>query len=184
MKRTLAHGRWIGFISGLGAATADALYALLAAFGLTVATLFLVKQQSWVQVLGGSFLIYLGIQTIRSPVSRSATLRPFGGSLGAYSSTLLLTLANPMTILSFTGVFAGAGLSVQSDTILRGATTMVLGVFLGSAVWWVILTLLIGRLRERVTQKRLQGINLLSGAVITLFGLWQLWRVFSAPKLQ
>src|SRR5512143_860107 len=109
IRRTLSDGRLYGFVSGLGAATADACYGTIAALGLTIVSTFLVEQANWLRLLGGLYLCYLGLKTFRSrPADRAveATTREHG-LLGAYASTLFLTLTNPLTILSFLAVFAG-----------------------------------------------------------------------------
>src|SRR5262245_7035527 len=112
MRRTLAQGRLTGFVSGLGIATADACYGAIAAFGLTSIANVLVDQSDWFGILGGLFLLYLGVKTMRSPPIEGAagagTRRPADG-LMAFGSTLGLTLTNPTTILSFVAIFAGFG---------------------------------------------------------------------------
>ncbi len=170
IRRTLAHGREAGFISGLGAATADGLYGTVAAFGLTFISNALIEQHQWLRLLGGAFLCYLGGRTfLARPAARSAA----GGRsqwTGAYTSTLLLTLANPLTILSFAAVFAGLGLgSAQRD--FTSALVLVLGVFAGSALWWLTLSTGVGLLRRRVGTPLLVWVNRISGAIIAVFGV-------------
>src|SRR5688572_27162990 len=110
IRRTLADGRRYGFASGLGAATADAVYGCVAGFGLTAVSDLLVSQQTWLRLIGGLFLCYLGAKSFFARPAASLAA-PKGGALaGAYVSTMLLTLTNPMTILSFAAVFAGLGL--------------------------------------------------------------------------
>ena len=133
IRRTLAEGRTTGFVSGLGAATADAMYGATAAFGLTLITDFLLGGASWLRLVGGVFLLYLGIKTfLARPAEKAAETRG-GGLLRAYSSTLFLTLTNPTTILSFVAVFAGLRLVGGAGGFT--AAVLVLGVFLGSAAW-------------------------------------------------
>lgn len=169
IRRTLAQGRWIGFISGLGAATADALYGSIAGFGLAFLSKFLLQQQSWLRLIGGIFLLYLGIKTVLArPAFRAAQVQNKSW-LGAYSSTLFLTLTNPMTILSFASIFAGLGLASQARDHL-GASALVLGVFLGSAGWWLILSGLVNRLRIQIKPSGLAWVNRVSGMVILCFG--------------
>src|SRR6266705_458537 len=110
IRRTLAQGRLCGFVTGLGAATADAVYGCIAGFGLTAVSNLLVSQQTWLRLLGGLFLCYLGGKPFfDKPVEKSA-LSSGGAVTGAYASPFVLTLTNPMTILSFAAVFAGLGL--------------------------------------------------------------------------
>jgi threonine/homoserine/homoserine lactone efflux protein len=174
IRRSLADGPLGGLASGLGAATADAAYGCVAAFGLTAVSGFLSRQHSALGLIGGAFLCYLGIRTmLRTPSPVGAT-QAGAGPLGAYASTLLLTLANPATLLSFAAVFAGMGLGGAVD--YASATRMVAGVFLGSAAWWVVLSGGVGLLSSRVDATWMRAINLLSGAVLVAFGLYALSR--------
>jgi threonine/homoserine/homoserine lactone efflux protein len=173
MRRTLTQGRLAGFVSGLGIATADACYGAIAAFGLTSIADTLVDQSSWIRILGGLFLVYLGVKTVRSrPVEGTAEdgpRRPADGLL-AFGSTLGLTLTNPTTILSFVAIFAGFGVA-SGDRKTTSAAALVIGVFAGSALWWLILTSGTGLLRSWLTVPRLTWINRVSGAVIGVFGV-------------
>jgi threonine/homoserine/homoserine lactone efflux protein len=114
IRRTLSEGRGTGFVSGLGAATADAIYGCVAGFGLTFISDILVSQQTWFRLVGGLFLCYLGIRNfLARPVERAASVGG-QGLAGAYASTFILTLTNPMTILSFAAIFAGTRLPYWS----------------------------------------------------------------------
>jgi threonine/homoserine/homoserine lactone efflux protein len=174
IRRTLAEGRAIGFMSGLGAATADMSYGAIAAFGLTAVQDLLVRQQLWLHLTGGLFLIYLGIRTfITSPAERAALDETRRGWLPAYLSTLGLTLTNPATIISFTVIFAGLRLG-DADGSYLSAAFMVLGVLLGSATWWLTLSSIIGAFRDRFTMMWLRWVNRLAGIVIFAFGIFAL----------
>jgi threonine/homoserine/homoserine lactone efflux protein len=170
IRRTVSDGRLVGWVSGLGAATADALYGAVAGFGLSVVSEALVSQRLWLHLLGGAFLCYLGVKTWRSVPGEVAA----GGSAlrlaGAYSSTLLLTLSNPATIISFAAVFAGLGaVAPHGDLGLAGA--LVLGVYLGSALWWSVLSVGVSLLRTRVDARMMRWVNCGSGLVICGFGV-------------
>ncbi len=170
IRRTLADGRAAGLVSGLGAATADAIYGSIAAFGLTAISGALVGHQVWLRLIGGAFLCLLGIRTfVARPAVRSAAATG-GGLLGAYASTFFLTLTNPMTILSFAAVFAGLGL-VSTLAGFVSAAAIVAGVFLGSAAWWLILSTSAGALPTRLDPARLRWVNRISGVIILTFGL-------------
>jgi threonine/homoserine/homoserine lactone efflux protein len=172
IRRTLADGRQIGLVTGLGAATADAAYGGVAGFGLTAISGFLVGQRLWLGFLGGLFLCYLGVRTfISEPAGRAAEVRG-SGLFSAYLSTLFLTLANPMTILSFAAVFAGFGLGASPDYL--SAIKLVAGVFIGSAFWWLLLSNGVALFRSRVSAGWMRAINRLSGGVILAFGLYSL----------
>jgi|SRR5664279_6525084 len=168
VRRTLAEGRLIGLASGLGVATADATYGGIAAFGLTAVTGVLVGGGRALGLVGGLFLIWLAWRTTtaRLGVEAAATER-HGGLAGAYLSILGLTLTNPLTILSFAALFAGLGFSNRT---LIEASLMTLGVFAGSAGWWVILSSAVAALRSRITPGWLRTVNLASGLAIAAFG--------------
>jgi threonine/homoserine/homoserine lactone efflux protein len=170
IRRTLASGRASGLLSGIGAATADAFYGSIAAFGLTFVSDFLLQQQAFIRLLGGGFLCYLGIRTLLSRPVEVANPVSKGSLASAYSSTFLLTLTNPLTILSFAAIFAGFGLVGESHSYLS-AGIMVLGVFLGSTAWWLILSGVTSLLRTRFSQKSLVWVNRISGAILLGFGI-------------
>ncbi len=173
IRRTLVDGRLAGLVSGLGAATADAFYGSLAGFGLTLVSNFLVSQQRWLRLVGGLFLLYLGVKTFLSAPSDQSNLVVKTGSRGlwsAYLSTLLLTLTNPLTILSFAAIFAGLGL-VETGGDALAAGILVLGVFCGSAAWWLLLSNGISLLRKRVTGEMLRWVNRIAGVMILGFGV-------------
>ncbi len=173
IRRSMAGGFRSGLASGLGAASADAIYGTIAAAGLTLIADFLISQQFWLGLLGGAFLFYLGIKTLTSkPVFESANVEKTSVA-GDYFSTLLLTLSNPMTIFSFAAIFSG--MSAQALPVFRfSAFLLVLGVFLGSAGWWLILSGSVGLLRSRVTPSILAWVNRVSGLVILGFALFLL----------
>lgn len=169
IRRTLTEGRLSGLLSGLGAATADAIYGVIAGFGLTLISGILVGLVFWFRLLGGLFLCYLGIKTIRAkPTDHSASVNG-RGLLRAYLSTLLLTLTNPATILAFVAVFAGLGLA-NTHTNYTAASMLVLGVFTGSALWWLILSGGVSVLKTKFNPHRLRWLNRISGAVLVVFG--------------
>lgn len=177
LRRTIRHGRVAGFLSGLGAATADALFGVVAALGLTVVSTILIDHRLWLQGAGGVFLCYLGVATFRAPIPTSAAPAPEPLGWGtAYFSTLALTLTNPVTILSFVGIFAGVGVNPQGDG-RWAAGMLVSGVFIGSAAWWLLLSGIAGWLGPRLTVGGLLGVNVVSGVILAGFGGWQLWQV-------
>lgn len=167
IRRTLSDGRLTGLLSGLGAATADMIYGAIAAFGLSVIMDVLIGQRVWLQLLGGLFLFYLGIKTFLSRPAEEAAQANRNGLFGAYISTLFLTLTNPMTILSFIAIFAGAMPNTTSGTPL----VLVAGVFAGSAAWWLALSFGVGLMRDRVSLNLMSWVNRASGMIITIFGI-------------
>jgi threonine/homoserine/homoserine lactone efflux protein len=170
IRRTLAEGRAVGLASGLGAASADALYGCVAGFGLTAISGFLVSQQLWLRLVGGLFLGYLGVRTLLAKPAARAAAAKGTGLLAAYASTLVLTLTNPMTILSFAAIFAGLGLA-GAGVGYGLAGLLVLGVFTGSAVWWLTLSTGGCLLRARFNARAIPWVNRISGLVILGFGL-------------
>lgn len=170
IRRTLAEGRLVGLVSGLGVATADAGYGAIAAFGLTAVTDVLVDWRRPLGIVGGAFLLWLAWMTLRSRPGAPAHDVPGrrGGLAGAYLSTLGLTLTNPMTILSFVALFVGLGIAADD---VAGATTLTAGVFLGSASWWVLLVGAVGALRGRLTSTWMRHINIMSGLLIGAFAV-------------
>ena len=172
-RRTIARGAFAGFVSGMGIAVADGLYGAVAAFGLSAISGFLIGQRLWLGLIGGLFLLYLGISTLlsRPADAEDKDQRPNTSHAQAFLSTLGLTLANPPTILAFAAIFAGLGL-VSSD--FGTASLAVLGVFLGSASWWVILAAGAGWLRGRIGPAAFRAINIVSGLSILAFAAWQL----------
>lgn len=171
IHRTLADGRVSGLVSGLGAATADAIYGSIAGFGLAFISNFLVSQQVWLRLIGGAFLCYLGIKTMLAKPSEQVAVTRGTGLLGAYGSTFLLTLTNPLTILSFVAIFAGLGLAGTGGHY-ASAGILVLGVFMGSALWWFLLSAGVGFFREKFNARGLQWVNWISGVIILGFGLY------------
>ncbi len=172
LRRTLAGGALAGLASGMGIAVADGIYGAVAAFGLTAISGFLLGQKLWLGIAGAAFLLYLGVKTLLAkPADVSGDAAP--ASLAkSFLSTLGLTLTNPPTILAFAAIFAGLGLASSDD--YASASLVVLGVFLGSAAWWVILAAAAGRLRGRLGPRLLRGINIVAGVSILAFAGWQI----------
>jgi threonine/homoserine/homoserine lactone efflux protein len=171
IRRTLADGRLVGFVSGLGAATADACYGAVAALGLTSLQAVLIAQEHWVRLIGGLFLCYLGVRTaLAEPARNAARTRSGRGLAFAYGSTVALTLTNPSTILSFTAVFAGVGLG-GAGADRTSAGLLVLGVFLGSTLWWLLLSSGVGLFGRALTRARMRWVNRVSGAALLALGL-------------
>jgi threonine/homoserine/homoserine lactone efflux protein len=172
IRRSITDGRAAGLATGLGAATADAMYGAVAAFGLTAVSGTLVAERGGLGLFGGLFLCYLGVRMWTRREGDTAAGAPAAGLLSAYASTFVLTLTNPMTILSFVAIFAGLGLASGSD---RAAAAMLVGgVFLGSALWWVLLSAGAASLGSRVNAGSMRTVNRCAGAIIFAFGLYAL----------
>ena len=170
IRRTLAQGRVSGLVSGLGAATADAVYGCVAAFGVTFVSNLLIGQLFWLRFFGGLFLCVLGTRTLLSKPSEQACPEKSKDLIGSYGSTFLLTLMNPLTILAFAGIFASLGLgSAFVDS--GSAVLLVLSVFAGSALWWLVLSGAVSMLKTKLTIDHLRWINRFSGAIVIGFGV-------------
>ena len=166
-SRTLTKGRASGLASGLGAATADAFYGAIAGFSITFVISFLKREEFWIKVIGGILLVGIGIMYFRKPAAHMGKER--GSTHSDFISTLLLTLTNPTTILSFLAVLATLGM----DTTGFSWSTMFVvgGIFAGSMLWWVILVLLVNRLRNRFDKRAMVRMNRVAGVAIGGFGI-------------
>lgn len=177
IQQTLVNGLWAGMVVGLGASTADGIFGAIAGMGLTLVTEVLLHHQFVLSLLGGLFLCYLGIRMVltKSPQAMSPQQHPALHQprlLRLYTSIVLLTLANPVTILSFSALLAGASIMPQPHyNIITFAILLFTGFFVGSLVWWVILTSCLTLLKSRITHTMMDTMNMVAGILITLFGL-------------
>ena len=168
VHRTLAWGRVHGLLSGLGAAAADALFAAVVAFGLGFVSDFLLAQQIWLRLGGGILLLLLGAKNLLSKPPAPDEVEPRRSLAGDSASAFVLTATNPITIISFLGVFAALGVTGENATGEAGA--LVLGVFLGSAIWWLTLSGGVGLMRGAMEAVFLRWVHVVSGALLLLFG--------------
>ena len=175
IQRTLNNGYYSGLLTGLGAATADAVYGLGAAFGLTVISDFMITQKFWFSLIGGLFLCCLGIRAFRIKSDRSIGTSKKNSFARDYGSTFFLTLTNPMTILFFIGIFSGFDVIGEFNRSTTAAI-LVLGVFIGSGLWWFSLSSVTRVFRSRVPINLTSVINRVAGIVIIVFGLITLFK--------
>ena len=176
IRRTLTSGMICGFVSGIGAATADAFYGCITAFGITAIAGFLLQQQFYTRLIGSLFLMYLGLATLISKPAEQAKNAPRAGIISSYSSTFFLTITNPMTIISFTAIFAGLGVGHGGKSYLA-PLSMVAGVFIGSMLWWLILSSITSVLCAKLNFNWLKWINRLSGMTMIGFAAINLYTV-------
>lgn len=172
IRRTLTHGHLRGFVSGLGAAAADSVYAIVAAFGITLISNFIVEQEYWIRLVGGILLILLGIRNLLvNPVEKPPT-NGVNGHASAFVSMFLLTFTNPMTIFAFAVVFAGigAGSAVGEGNTLT-ASFLVAGVFLGSGLWFLLITSAVHFYKDKFKIWGLKVVNIVAGSFILLCGI-------------
>jgi threonine/homoserine/homoserine lactone efflux protein len=156
-------------VSGLGAASADAVYGCVAGFGITFISGFLIAQQLWLRLVGGVFLCFLGARIFLSTPSGQVVPAKTMGLFSTFASTFFLTLSNPVTILSFAAIFAGLGLGSTGGTYVPAAI-LVFGVFAGSTLWWLVLSGSVSLFRISFTPAKLRWVNRISGIVIVGFG--------------
>lgn len=175
IRKTLQFGKLSGLCTGMGAAIADTFYGMIAAFGLTLISNFLISMRSWLHLIGGLFLVYLGAKIFFSnPVEREEKVM-HKTLFWDFTTTIFLTLTNPMTILAYLMVFAGLSLPVGIG--YYGAFWIVLGVFLGSTLWWIILSEIVSLFRKKMNQKALIWVNRMSGLIIASFGFFALLKL-------
>ena len=172
IQRSLRSGFKIGLVTGLGAATADTLYGLVAALGLTALSAFLIAYQWWVHFFGGFFLILLGLRLMMRHKEYGLTRNSEDDShWHAYGTTVLLTMMNPLTIFSFMAICAGLGLGSQHRDYFH-AFILVLGIFIGSSLWWLFLSGVVACiLHHRIQEKSMHLIDKISGAMLFVFGI-------------
>jgi threonine/homoserine/homoserine lactone efflux protein len=170
VRRTIFAGRLAGFVSGLGAATADALFGIIAGFGLSVVADWLIGYQHWLRIVGGCYLLYVGgVALLAKPQVRLNSEPDAETLFRDYLSTFALTLTNPITILAFLGIFSAAGLTGEEATLGRAAI-LVLGVWVGSLLWWLALSFGLGLFFRSFEPHHLVWINRASGSILLLSG--------------
>ena len=170
INRALAMGAWCGLLSGLGVATADGLAAGIAALGISFVSDFLTEQQILLRLAGGLFLCYLGWQIYRTEPIDQEPPRNMNGLLNAYATTFFLTISNPVTILSFIAIYAGWHVPSLHGRYFAAAL-LALGVFTGSALWWLGLFISMTAFRGKFSVRALGWIHRVSGALIAGFGI-------------
>lgn len=177
MRRSLEHGKRIGFLTGLGAAVGDAFYGAVAAFGLTAISDFFVHYQSYFQLFGGVLFFAMGVKLLRTPAPNrdiEDTVKVLNGRT-AFLSTLFLTMTNPATIIAFLTAFASIKFGVSEAAASIGASAwldplaITLGVFLGSAAWWLILSLMSAKFGTGLSARALTRINKGAGVLLIAF---------------
>jgi threonine/homoserine/homoserine lactone efflux protein len=171
LHRTILDGRLAGFVSGLGAASADASFGIIAGFGLTVVSNLLLHYQDWLRVGGAIFLLYSGVSALRAdPLQKMRSTTDPETLLADYASAFVLTISNPITILVFLAVFTGIGFTGDEVTLGRAAM-LVLGVWVGSFLWWAAIAFAAGWLRLSFERSHLVWINRGSGGILLFSGV-------------
>ncbi|HDX9658112.1 lysine transporter LysE [Bacillus toyonensis] len=172
IQRTLLKGKSAGFVTGLGAVTANIIYASIAAFGFSIVASFLLEQEFYIKLFGSIFLFYLGIKTfLKKPASSAADLEG-ETRFKMFLSTFFLMITNPIAIINFVAMFTGLGFNQDSSSIIT-AVSLIVGVFLGSSLWWLFLSFAVSIFRKKLTP-HLSLINKLAGSLIILLAIWSL----------
>lgn len=176
MRRSLTHGKRVGFLTGLGAAAGDAFYGAVAAFGLTAISDFFIQFQGYFQLFGGVLFFAMGLRILRAPApvdDVTDNVKVLNGR-SAFFSSLILTMTNPATIIAFLTAFASLKFGFSSKGWLDPLAITV-GVFIGSASWWLILSQLSAKFAKKLTPGTLLKINKFAGVLLMVFGLVLLW---------
>jgi threonine/homoserine/homoserine lactone efflux protein len=169
IRKTLTEGRLRGLVIGLGAATADLLYACVAAFGLTYISTLLSHERIWIRLVGGTLLLFLGVRTFRSKPTDPKLKNNISGMFGSYITTVFLTLTNPLTIFVFIAIFAA--IVIGSEHIYISESMLVAGVFCGSFLWFLLLSSGVTLFRKKLDMNGLQWVNRVAGVLIVLSGI-------------
>ena len=188
VRRTFAHGSLYGFLSGLGAALADGVFATIVGFGFTAIAQLIKDHSTVLEIVGATMLLIFGVRTFMAPpqlrLDDKLKAREQGVSTlaRAMASTFALAITNPATLLAFTAMFAGVAGLVGGQANYLDAGLLVIGVLAGSTTWWFTLTTVAGLFHAKINDGVMTIINRTSGAVITCFGLvvvgHLVWRVF------
>jgi threonine/homoserine/homoserine lactone efflux protein len=169
IRKTLTDGRLRGLLIGLGAATADLLYGCIAAFGLTAISNAIATEQTWIRLVGGAFLLFLGVRTFRAPPVDPKVPVNSSGMLRSFLYTVFLTLTNPTTIFAFIAVFAALGLGNELSIV--SATSLGIGVFIGSGLWFLFLSSGVILFRRKLDTVGLRWVNRIAGVLIIISGV-------------
>jgi threonine/homoserine/homoserine lactone efflux protein len=170
IHRTLEAGWKSGVISGLGAAAADMLYGGVAGFSITLVVQFVVREQFWIRFFGGILLVLIGIfYFFKRPEPLNAQMQDRGSAFSDMRSTFLLTMTNPTTVLSFLAILAALGMGNRRQWGLT--LFLVGGIFCGSMVWWIVLSSIVNRFRDRFNDRTLLLMNRIAGIAIGGFGV-------------
>ncbi len=177
IQKTLAGGFVLGMLTGIGIALADAIYGMMAAFGVTAISDFLIAHKSVLSFGGGLFLIWIGIKNLFSKPSleETAVLQPREHGFSAFSTAFLLTLTNPLTVFTYIAIFAGASINVANNW---GAIAITLAIFAGSMAWWLMLSGFVALTKAKIRPRHVGAISHVSGIILVGFGLYALSSAF------
>ena len=170
IHRTLTQGKFAGYVSGLGAALADTFFGAIAAFGFSFIAGPLIDHNNWLRFGGGVVLCLIGLRSLLTRKLPPPATRDSKSLIGDFASAFLVTLTNPITLISFAAIYAAIDIPHLADNT-RWGMALTCGVFIGAAVWWLLLTSVAGAFHGRVAERGVLWINRISGAVILVFGV-------------
>ena len=173
IQRTLNRGLISGFISGIGAAVADTIFAIVAALGLTIVVNFIQQQHFYFQILGGLFVLYIGIKIFYTNPIKQLKLQRLGKTNLSqdFFSVLLLTLSNPAAIFLFVAIMAGMQVANDKLSFIQ-ILILVVSIFVGASLWWFFLSTVANRFRKRIRLRSIWWMNKITGTAIFAFGLF------------
>ncbi|MCC2646222.1 MAG: Lysine exporter protein [Rickettsiaceae bacterium] len=174
IRKTLEHGLIGAITVGLGAAIADSMYGVIAALGISTVSVFLIDKAIYIKALGGIFLLYLSYKELNNTPQANIIHARSKGLIKLILEVCFLTITNPMTILSFIGIFAS--LSSGPTTYIE-SLVMVIGIFLGSMTWWLLLGSIIIKIRDKLPETWIYRIKYLSAIILSVFGSYSLYSV-------
>lgn len=170
IHRTICQGKIAGYLSGLGAALADTFFGAIAAFGFSVIAAPLIDHNNWLRFGGGVALCLIGLRSLLTRKMPPPATRDRKSLIGDFVSAFLVTLTNPITVISFAAIYAAINIPHLADSKQWGMA-LTLGVFIGAAIWWFLLTTVAGVFHGRLAERGVLWINRISGGVILAFGV-------------
>lgn len=180
LRSALKGGYWRGVSTGLGAVIGDGFFAVVAGFGLTAIAELIISYERVLMLIGGGFLLFLGLRTFFAHPDESAlafnngngTAAEIGNHVALLGTTFLLTVTNPATLMGFLFIFSSVGGLVSRPGDYTDAAVLVAAVMAGSLIWWMVLSGIVTWFRERLTTEALRLINHISGGIILAFGVF------------
>lgn len=169
VQRTINYGTRVGLLTASGSSVADCLYACVGAFGLTFISDFLLRYQTAINLLGGGFLVFLGVRMmIRRGVPQKSETKG-AGVLKMFSTSFAVGITNPATTLTF--LFAFTYFGISGPLALPDGIQLVAGVFLGTLVWWCVLAAAAGIFKNKFGDRQFRRMNGVFGGILLIFGI-------------
>ncbi|HEX3006656.1 MAG TPA: LysE family transporter [Bacteroidales bacterium] len=172
IQRTINRGLKSGVFSGLGAASADLFYALIAGFGLSYIINFIEARQTIIQVIGSIIIVIVAFKIFYT--NPAVQLRKHrnkkGKAFEEILSIFIVTLSNPAVFFAFLAMFAAFNV-INSSYGHLGTITTIVGIFTGSMLWWYVLSAIINHFRTKIRLKNLWWLNKIMGVIVFLCGI-------------